>query len=165
MIRSYRWLPHPIMSAVLLVVWLLLNNTLAPGHVVLGAALAVLIPVLTSGFWPERPVIHRPLTLLRLLPTVLYDIVVANVVVARLILDPQRTPRSRFLTVPLDLTDEFAITVLAGIITLTPGTVSADLALDRSHLLVHGLDVGDEGAVVAQIKRRYEAPLKEIFEC
>ena len=63
-----------------------------------------------------------------------------------------------------DLTDDWAITALAGIITMTPGTLTADVAEDRSYLLIHALHVDDAEAIVASIKTRYEAPLKEIYE-
>jgi multicomponent K+:H+ antiporter subunit E len=55
--------------------------------------------------------------------------------------------------------------MLASVISLTPGTVSADLSDDRKTLLVHGLNVVDEAAAVAEIKQRYEAPLLEVFTC
>ena len=55
--------------------------------------------------------------------------------------------------------------LLAGIVTMTPGTVSADLSDDRRTLLVHGLAIDDEAALIRSIKTRYEAPLKEIFAC
>jgi multicomponent K+:H+ antiporter subunit E len=95
----------------------------------------------------------------------LWDIVVANLVVARLILGPTRNLRPAFIRLPLDLCSEFAIVVLANTISLTPGTVSADLSLDRRTLLIHALDVEDEAKTIAHIKYRYERPLKEIFEC
>lgn len=158
------WFGHPALSGTLFVLWLLLNNTLAAGHVVLAAVLALFIPRLIAPFWRDRPYVRRPKVLLRLLFVVLWDIGVANVTVARLVVSWRR-PRPRFMKVPLALTDEFAITVLASIITLTPGTVSADVSPDRQHLLVHGLDIDDEAATVADIKARYERPLKEIFEC
>lgn len=158
------WFGHPALSGTLFLLWLLLNNTLATGHVVLGALLALLIPRLIAPFWRDRRRICRPGVLLRLSFVVLWDIGVANVTVARLVVSWRR-PRPRFMKVPLALTDEFAITVLASIITLTPGTVSTDVSPDRRYLLVHGLDIDDESATVAYIKTRYERPLLEIFEC
>ncbi len=65
----------------------------------------------------------------------------------------------------MELTDDLAISMLVSIITLTPGTCSADLSADRRTLLVHGLDVPDPQTLIADIKARYEAPLKEIFPC
>lgn len=159
-----RLLPHPILTPLLALVWLLLNNSLGPGHIVLGLLLGWAIPVFTLRFWPERVQIHRPLTLLRFIALVLTDIVVANLSVARLILGRPTRLRPAFVSVPLELSSELAISLLANTICLTPGTVSARLAPDQRTLLVHGLHVPDAAALVATIKRRYEAPLKEIFE-
>ena len=94
---------------------------------------------------------------------VLWDIVLSNIEVARRILGPERAITPGFLWLPLDLTNLHGITALASIITLTPGTLSAELSEDRRHLLVHCFNLRDAEATVAAIKQRYEAPLKEIF--
>jgi len=95
---------------------------------------------------------------------VLRDIVVSSIEVAWRVLGPSSRIRPGFVWVPLAIRDPHGISALAGIITMTPGTLSADLSDDRSHLLVHALDLGDAQALVASIKSRYEAPLIEIFE-
>lgn len=159
-----RLLPHPLLTPILAAVWLLLNNSLAPGHVVLGLLLGWFIPWFTLRFWPERVRIRRPLALLRFIAVVLYDIVVANLVVARRILGRPSRLKPAFVSVPLALETDLAISLLANTICLTPGTVSARLAPDRRSLLVHGLHVPDAAGLVASIKARYEAPLKEVFE-
>ena len=126
--------------------------------------LGLVVPVATGPFWPDRPRVGRPLKIVEYTLVVLYDIVVANLQVARLILMvPSDRLRSRYVTIPLELTSPEAITVLAGTITMTPGTLSAELAADGRALLVHGLDVPDPEALVAEIKSRYEARLLEIF--
>ena len=159
-----RWLPAPLLSATMFVVWLLLANTLDPAHLVLGAAVAVVVPRFTEALRPERPRIRRPLLIVRLGLVVLWDIVLSNIEVARRILGPEEAIKPAFVWMPLDLTDPHAIVSLAGIITMTPGTLSAELSPDRRHLLVHAFNVDDEAALIAQMKARYEAPLKEIFE-
>lgn len=163
--KRLRWLPHPTASLVLWVVWLMFNNTIAPAHVVLGGILGIAIPWVTRIFWPEQLRLRHPLIALRLTVVVLYDIVIANLNVARLILGPVSALRPAFVQLPLQLESPYAISTLASIITLTPGTVSAKLSEDRRFLLVHTLDVDDQAALVAEIKQRYEGPLKEIFEC
>jgi multicomponent K+:H+ antiporter subunit E len=159
-----RLLPHPLLSLVLWLSWLALNNTVAPGQVLLGALLAWVLPLadlhLADGAWPH---LHRPGVALRLALRVLGDIVVSNVEVARRVLGPESAIRPGFVRVPLDLTDDWAITALAGIITMTPGTLTADIAEDRSYLLVHAFHMDDADAIIASIKTRYEAPLKEIY--
>ena len=159
-----RWLPAPLLSATLFAVWLLLNSSVDAAHLVLGALVAIVVPWFTERLRPERPRIRRPLVILRLGLVVLWDIVMSNIEVARRILGPEEAIRPAFVWLPLDLTDPHAIVSLAGIITMTPGTLSAELSADRRHLLVHAFNVDDEAALIAQMKARYEAPLKEIFE-
>lgn len=159
-----KWFPHPIVSAALLLLWLVLNSTIAFGHVLLGMLLGWSIPWVTKALWAKQLRLHQPVVALRLLGVVLYDIVIANLTVARLIIGPVAALRPAFVRVPLDVSEPFAIWTLASIITLTPGTVSAELSADRRTLLVHALDLDDAAALVAEIKQRYEAPLKEIFE-
>jgi multicomponent K+:H+ antiporter subunit E len=160
-----RWLPHPILSVVLLAVWLLLVNSIQPGHIVLGAIIGLVIPLFTKRFWPQSPHIRRPLILLKFMATVAWDIVIANLQVAMLILGPRKKMRPRLVWLPLELQSEFAIAILANTISLTPGSVTADVASDRKSLLIHCLHVNDEAAFIDNVKRRYERRLKEIFEC
>lgn len=90
MIRSRAWLPTPVFSILLLVVWLLLARSVSPGHIVLGGFLAIVIPLLTNRFWDSRPRIKKPLVLLRFVLRVLGDIITANFEVAYLIANPWR---------------------------------------------------------------------------
>lgn len=157
-----RLFPSPLMSAVLFVAWLLLNGA-SSGHLALAVALAVSIPWFTVRFRDDRAHPRAPVVAVRLAFTVLWDIVVSNVQVAWLILGPERRIQPRFVWLPLHIRDPHGIASLAGIITMTPGTLSADLTDDRRFLLVHALNVDDEAALIASIKSRYEAPLRRIF--
>lgn len=159
-----RLVPHPVLSVVIAVVWLALVNSATPGQVLLAAVLGLTIPHYSNRYWPDRVVIHRPLRVLDYIAVVAWDILVSNVQVAWLVLF-RSGPRLRsvLVTVPIDLPHPTAITVLTGTITMTPGTVSADVAADGRAVLVHCLDADDPDAVVRQIKDRYERRLKEIF--
>lgn len=158
-----RWLPNPLVSLVLFLAWLLLAMSADPANLLLAAALAVAVPLATRSLAPEPARIARPAAIVRLGLVVLFDIVVANLQVARLILGPESAIRPRFVWVPLAVRDPNAIAALAGIVTMTPGTLSSDLSPDRRYLLVHAFNAPDEAALVAQIKARYEAPLLEIY--
>jgi multicomponent K+:H+ antiporter subunit E len=159
-----RLLPHPLISAMLAVVWLLLVNTVTLNAVVFGIILGILVPLFTSPYWPQVPRIRSPRMIVEYGLIVLWDIVIANVEVARIILFmPKDKMRPGWITVPLDVTSPEAITVLAGTVTMTPGTVSSDLSACGRALLVHCLHAPDPDAVRDQIKHRYERRLKEIF--
>ncbi|MDP3263552.1 MAG: Na+/H+ antiporter subunit E [Tabrizicola sp.] len=158
-------LPHPYLSLTLFVVWMLLVNQFKIGSLVMAAILALIIPHLTAAWWPDRPPIRRPLSLFAYALLVLWDVIVANFQVARIVLFmPNARIRSAWITVPLDLKTPEAITLLAGTITMTPGTLTADMSSCGRALLIHALHAPDPDAVRDDIKSRYEARLKRIFE-
>ncbi|GHB16648.1 Na+/H+ antiporter subunit E [Salinicola rhizosphaerae] len=164
MIPPTRWLPMPILSVLLLVVWLLLQHSVALGQWLLGGVLAIAIPLVCRPFWERQPTIKRPWRLFLYVLRVLGDIVTANLQVSKLILDPRGRMRPAFVEYPLTLKENFPITILASTITMTPGTVSAHLRLDGRTLLIHALDVSDINELIDEIHQRYERPLMEIFE-
>jgi multicomponent K+:H+ antiporter subunit E len=159
-----RLLPHPLLSVALVLIWLLLVNQLSFGHLLLGALLGLAVPLYTARFWPDNVHVRRPLLLLRFIGVVLYDIMVANVAVARLILGRQELLEPAFLVLPLRLQTDVAISVLANTISLTPGTVSTFLSADRRCLIIHSLHTTDPEDLLTTIRQRYETPLKEILE-
>lgn len=161
----HRLLPHPMLSLAIALLWILLANDISLNTMVLAAILAAVIPAITSAWWPGRPRIHRVPAFVGYLFLVLWDIVVANIEVAMIVLfKPDRDIRSAWITVPIDLKHPEAVAMLAGTITMTPGTVTADMSPDGHALLVHALHAPDPDAVRDQIKSRYEARLKRIFE-
>jgi multicomponent K+:H+ antiporter subunit E len=160
-------LPSPLLSLALFVTWLMLNESTSAGHVLLGAALALLLPLIVRRLRVAPPALRHPWAALRLAAVVAKDMVTSNLAVARLVLGDERRITPRWVRVPLSLRDPHAIVALAGIVTMTPGTLSARLGDDRRHLLLHAFDVDDDDAaasLVDSIKRRYEAPLARIFE-
>ncbi|MEQ5834772.1 Na+/H+ antiporter subunit E [Marinobacter sp. NFXS9] len=157
-------LPHPMLSVTLFLIWQALSNGISGGSIVLGLILAWLLPLFTRNFWPNNPAIRRPFRFLTYIVRVLWDIVVASISVALLVLNPTRKPRPAFVAFPLELEHPLAISTLAGTISLTPGTVSADISDDNTLLLIHVLDMDDEADLVETIKKHYERPLREIFK-
>jgi multicomponent K+:H+ antiporter subunit E len=159
-----RWLPSPLLSCVLFIVWPMLNQSWSLGQLLLGLILAVVIPWFTEPLRERPPRLRRPLLAAKLVLLVLKDIITSNIQVAKLILGRESRIKPAFVWVPLTITDDHGIVALAGIITMTPGTLSADLSADRQYLLVHAFNVDDEADLIDSIKTRYEKPLLEIFQ-
>nr|WP_254249072.1 Na+/H+ antiporter subunit E [Loktanella salsilacus] len=159
-----RLAPHPLLTVILVAVWCLLNNSATLGTVVFGTILGVLIPIVTAAYWPDRPPVARPFRLVIYCLIVIYDIIKSNAQVAwQILFKPDSSLQPAWIVIPLDLKKPEAITLLAGSITLTPGTLSADLSADGTALLVHALHAPDPDGVRDDIKSRYERRLKEIF--
>lgn len=161
-----RLFPMPLHSIMLLIVWLMLNTTVSLGHIILGTVLAIIIPLLCAPLRVPQPKMKRPLKVLAYIFIVLKDIVVANFEVAFLVVGPMHKIKPGLVAVPLDLSGALPITVLASTVTMTPGTVSAEVSKDQHWLYVHVLDMpDDEQEVIDLIKQRYESRVKEIFGC
>lgn len=162
-----RILPSPLLSAALGMLWLLLNQSVSPGHLLIAAILAVVMPLLSAPLRPQRGHIAKPWLLARLVLAVGHDVMLSALQVARGVLwAGRREPNSRFVRIPLELRDGHALAALAVITTGVPGTIWTELAHDRSSLLLHVFDLDPDGeaAFIAHYKQRYERPLMEIFE-
>ena len=160
-----RFLPHPFLSLTLVIVWLLLVNSVSINSIVFAVILGLALPKITQPYWPDMPTLSNPMAVVGYGFIVLYDIVMANIQVALIVVFKRRADlRPAWVVVPLDIRTPEAITALAGTITLTPGTVSCDLSQDGRAILVHCLHAPDPDSIRDDIKNRYERRLKEIFE-
>lgn len=161
--RGRKWLTHPVLSVLLAAVWLLLQQSLALPQMMWAVLFGLLLPRLTHRFLGPALHLHRPGLALRFVFIVLWDILVSNLSVARLVLSPHAQPQPAWVRVPLTLSQPGAVSLLAAIITMTPGTVSCVVDEEAHEILVHALNCTNPAALVAEIKARYERPLLEIF--
>lgn len=159
-----RLVPHPLFSALLAAVWLLLAQSLRPGSIVLAILLGLAIGRLYARLDPPAVRVRHVPLIVRLVLRVAFDVARSNVAVAALILRGGRNPRSGFVAIPLTLTDRHGLAFLACIITSTPGTIWVSYDRARSILLIHVLELGDAAVWITSIKQRYERPLLEIFQ-
>lgn len=159
-----RLYPHPVLTGFLALFWLVLADSWTFGSLVMALVLATLIPLLTVKWWPDKPRLNHPLGLVPYTAIVLWDVIVSSFQVARIILFmPPDQIRSAYIAVPTTLTSPEAIALLAGTITMTPGTLTADISADGKTLLIHSLHAPDPDAIRDSILTRYESRLKRIF--
>jgi multicomponent K+:H+ antiporter subunit E len=156
----------PLLTILLLAIWLTVSGGLSAGQIAFGAVLSVLLVLGIAQLRPVRPHPHRLYLAIPLAATVLLDILRSNLGVARIVLGlvRNRQVRSGFLDIPLELSDPHGLTILAVIVTSTPGTAWAGMSPDGRTLTLHVLDLQDEQATIELIKQRYERPLRRIFE-
>lgn len=161
-----RWLPHPVVSLGLSVLWLLLNQSLSPGDVLLGILLGIAVPLLSRRMLPlGYPRMRAPMTIVRLLVMALVEIVRSCFNVSRIILSGnKRQVNAQFILVPLTIRDPYGLAMLSCLITMTPGTVWVEILPERYELSMHVFDLHDAQWWVDTIKTRYERPLITIFE-
>ncbi len=158
-----RWLPSPWLSSALAAGWLLLARSTSPGQVLLALIVAVAVPLATRALRPTPGPLRRWDVLARLILRVGLDVLRSSLQVARGVVR-RRPPRGRHVVIPLELRNTHALAALAMITNVVPGTVWNELAPDRSAVLLHVYEVGDEAAFIAHYKAAYERPLAQIFE-
>ncbi|MDY0975892.1 Na+/H+ antiporter subunit E [Massilia sp. CFBP9012] len=165
-----RWLPYPFVSLALCGLWLLLNQTLYPGHILLGALLGIAGPILTRHLNPlGYPRLRKPIVALRLLGFASVEVVRSCLNVSKVILFADYANlNSQFIRVPLDIRDPYGLAALSCLINMTPGTVWTELQPggdpDKHELVLHVFDLHDAAWWVDTIKTRYEQPLIQIFD-
>ncbi|TMS58353.1 monovalent cation/H+ antiporter subunit E [Imbroritus primus] len=162
-----RWLPSPGVSGTLMLLWLLLNQSLDPAHLLLGAFLGVLVPVLVAPLLQPigYPRLAKPLALFRLLTMALVEIVRSCFNVSRIILFAKAEGlNSQFIRIPLDLRNPYGLALLSCLINSTPGTVWVEILPGKNELALHVFDLHDEQWWIDTIKTQYEKPIIEIFE-
>ena len=160
-----RLFPAPLLSASLVAIWLLMNESLSAGNWILALLLGWLLPLLFAPLRPQRPRIRRPLLLTRLILRVGYDVLLSVGEVAHgVFLSSRREPNSQFVVIPLVLRAPSALASLAVITTVVPGTDWCELARDSSAVMLHVWDLQDEAEFIQMYKSRYEAALLEIFQ-
>ena len=158
----HRVLPHPFVSLIVVCSWMMLAHSAAPVDIFTGLLLGLIIPKLIQPFIVHTPNIQW-MQAIKLFFVVLYDIIISNLRVAKQDLGPTKNLHPKWYRVPLDTDHEHVNTLLAMIITTTPGTVSAGIDQERGDILVHALSSDDPESEILDIKQRYEQPLITIF--
>ena len=153
-----------LFAAVLYGIWLLLNDSLAPGQLLLGLVITAIVSFVTAAMVRSRARPHHLMIAIRLFFVVLIEIIRSNIAVARIILSPKEHETDGFMRIPMDMRDPYGLAVLACIITMTPGTIWSGLSPEGDFLVIHVLDLQNEEIWVNIIKNRYENPLMKIFE-
>lgn len=156
--------PFPLLSLSLLVFWLLLQQSIGLGQVILGVVVALLAGRALAALQPDRPRIRKPLKIVHLMALVAIDVLRSNLAVARIVIEGRRrTHTAGFITLPLELTDRSGLAILSCILTATPGSAWLEYDQTRNTVLIHVLDLVDEQTWIDTIKNRYERLLLEIF--
>lgn len=161
--RLKRLFPSTPLTVTTVLFWMVMVSELTLAHFLFALLLGWVIPLFAVRLDREFARIGKLTPVPRLLAVVLWDMLLSNIEVARRVLGPEAAIHPGFIWLPLEIRNIHGIAALTSFITLTPGTVTAMLSSDRRYLLVHVLNLQDPDALVAQIKRRYEAPLMEIF--
>lgn len=154
-------------------IWVLLNEnvtvaTFFPSFVAGNIVAAVVQWMFRRVKGPERDFFHHAFqprkwgVLVKLAYNFFYELVMSNVQVAFVVARPKLVVQPALIRLPIELENDLSIMLLANMITMTPGTISMDVADDRKSLVVHCLNVTDIEGTKKTIKEKFELPLREL---
>ena len=156
--------PHPILTTLLLLMWLVMQQSAGLGHILLGGLIATLAGLAAHAVIPEAVTIRKPHKLFLLMAIAGADIIRSNIAVMAVLLSPKPKPTAGFIEMQLELTNTFGLAILSCLLTATPGSAWLEYDRTRNTVLIHVFDLVDADDWVKTVKRRYECLLLEIFQ-
>ena len=151
-----------LLNLILALTWAALQGELSAINVASGFLVgAAIIYIFRRMFF--RPLYFRKTRLgVTLALVFIKELVKANIAVLRVVISRRPYVRSGVIAVPTELTSDLALTMLANMITLTPGTLTLDISADRRYLFVHTLNLDDPEDVKREIRMAFEVYLREL---
>lgn len=153
-----------LLNILLALIWMALTGQFDTANFAFGFILSYLALGLAQRVLEPSSYFEKAPRLLKLALFLVWEIIKANLNVASIVLNPRRPIRPGVIAVPMDARTDAEITLLANLITLTPGTLSVDLSADRKVLYVHSIDMGDNpDHLRRRIKDQLERQLLEVM--
>lgn len=151
-----------LLNLTLAVIWSLLNRSWGVSDLVVGYLLGGILLYIFRKFLPTEFYLRRVFAVVKLILLFLKELLLANLTVVQHIIRPRLDIRPGIFALPTELRTPFEITTLANLISLTPGTLTVDVAPDNNILYIHAIDIPDVEAVIRDIKGTFEKQIMEV---
>ncbi|MCB9993411.1 MAG: Na+/H+ antiporter subunit E [Hyphomicrobiaceae bacterium] len=155
-----------MISLVLALVWVSITGSFSAPNLVMGWIISLIAMWVVRNQMTTPVLITRMRRIIGLIYLFLYELLMSALRVASLVLTPNVNTHLKpgIIAFPVSAKSDVEITLLANLITLTPGTLSVDVAEDRSVIYVHCISVDDKQKVIRDIADGFEAKIIEVFE-
>lgn len=151
-----------MLNFMLAFVWMFLSSNYTAAGFIVGFILGVILLFIMRRFFTTRLYLSRVWALIKLSLLFLKELIMANIQVLTVVLKPNLNMQPAFFAYPTVLTEDWEITLLSSLITLTPGTVVVHVSDDAKTLYIHAIDIGDVDEAVASIKDSFEKAILEV---
>jgi multicomponent Na+:H+ antiporter subunit E len=148
----------------LMSVWVSASGNLTIGNFITGFILGFVILLSTYRFTGKSLYPKKVYQIFSFLIFMIVEIMASNIKMARYLISKDIIARPGIIKIHLDIQNDAQIALLAGLITLTPGTITLEIAPDRSSMYIHSMFVNDRYNVEKNIKTRFEHKIMELFE-
>ncbi|ODN68868.1 Na+/H+ antiporter subunit E [Methylobrevis pamukkalensis] len=154
---------HYLSNILFALLWAAITGSYTLPNLVFGFVLSLLTLLIVRESIGTVQYFTRARKILSLAMLFFWELLMSGVRVLRIVVRPQMPLNPGFVAFPLTVQRDFEITLLANLITLTPGTLSIDVSDDRRFIHIHCIDAPDPEAVIADIRDGFEARIIEAF--
>lgn len=151
-----------VLNLIIALVWMFLNNDWSSTGFIIGFLVGLLFIFVLRRFFPQHFYMRRVWALVKLLSLFMREMILSNVEVIKQILSPKLHMRPGVFALAIDLRSDWEITLLAGLLNLTPGTLTLEVSPSRRTLYIHAMDINSVDNVVHQIKWKFEKAIMEV---
>lgn len=157
-------LNRAVFNVIVALVWALLKGDVNLVNLVWGYVLGMVAMFLFRPVKPVDTLTRKVGAFLVLVAVFLWELLKADWAVLKIVLSRNPRTRSGIIALPLELKSDWGITLLGNMITLTPGTITMEVAPDRKFIYVHVIDIENAEDVKRDIKKAFETRIREVFE-
>ncbi|MBC2255146.1 Na+/H+ antiporter subunit E [Listeria ivanovii] len=152
-----------ILNIILACLWMFLESSFNFATFIIGFIIGIFLLLFMRRFLGSRFYIFRLFALVKLVFRFLHDLIVSTIHVSRIVLKKDMNIRPGIFRYDTTLETDWEVTMLALLITLTPGTLSIDISDDYKAIYVHSLHVPNIEEEIATIRKSYEGAIMEVF--
>ncbi|WP_046176496.1 Na+/H+ antiporter subunit E [Domibacillus indicus] len=151
-----------LLNVFLAFLWMFLQVSFNAHTFIIGYLLGLLVMLGMRRFFKSRFYLHRVWAVIFLFLLFLKELIKANIDVLKLVLRPRLNIRPGIFAFETELKSDWEITLLANLITLTPGTLVVDVSDDNKTLYIHAIDIADVSEAADSIKNSFEKAIMEV---
>ncbi|MBD7964412.1 MAG: Na+/H+ antiporter subunit E [Bacillota bacterium] len=151
-----------ILNLLIGVIWMFLSESYSFASFIVGFVIGAALLYLLNRFIPDSYYFKHVRAILYLVFLFIRELLLANIEVLKWVYKPKLDFQPGILALPIDVKKNWEITLLANLITLTPGTLSVDVSRDQRYIYIHALDLPDVNETIVSIKESFEKAIREV---
>ncbi|GGD04188.1 Na+/H+ antiporter subunit E [Pontibacillus salipaludis] len=151
-----------VLNIIIAIMWTFLQESYTFGSFFSGYLFGILLLFTLQRFIPDEFYMKRFLKIVSLILLFIKELLLSNVTILKWVYKPKLDMEPGIFAVPVDLKSNWEITLLANLITLTPGTLSIAISNDHSYIYVHAMNIEDVESEINSIKESFERAIKEV---
>ncbi|MCM3711585.1 Na+/H+ antiporter subunit E [Sporosarcina luteola] len=144
------------------VIWMFMNSSVTASTFIIGYLIGLILIIITRRFFNSRLYVWRLWAAIKLTLLFFKELTLSNISVLMLVIRPKLKLQPMIFAMPTELEQDWEITLLSSLITLTPGTIVLHVSDDQRTLYIHAIDVDDVDEAIDSIKNSFEKAIMEV---